>query len=800
MDAPEIPGDLLQQPAYMPMDKWRWTQNKPLSDAVTLRSISGTLPYALRAESRDEFLLAVVDATCATSIMRGKIDGTEVTYLCKSWSRASRDLWRGFYSELKLFSSPHYMRGMQGFIVPNIINLYESPSSISLLMELPHTSFWMEASADMPDVLKKVVYHHYIALHQRGILHGEPELRNMLIGGDGHVTLINFHAARARDSIPELGLEQANQRDFALELRQVAYKLDYDGARARENAKMARFLALEKRNKRLRERGRPADKPLLEEREEPFVPLDVWRKRWTNAPDAAPRRHVVPGQAPDELQRCIHSFEAVIEHMDHIETTEMVSPIIVRMPPSAPSSSGAGPSSPSAPSSSRKRKAGRAIEDAESPHKRARGDEGSDEPPPPPPSYERSSTTYDTGTSQILLRAQPTQKFPPKADFVRDFVDKPYNGPRGYYVPDPPTEARMSAMRIVHIRNTNAIQAGLQGLHYYRLDLPQVHGPAFKRSVPAGCHISLGALKRRRAAAEHPDTTEGMRAAKRVRFEQDRVAALMERRKVQFKEEVSFLEPPPQVPDYGRAIVDAPPGGWLREPAPAAVDEPPAAWLPEPVPAVVDEPPVAWLPEPAPAAEVRILRSILKSTPPVKGMTYDFSLWPTRSHGAADELDEAGSELSVRGSPPNAAAGPSASPLSDPDAPEGSGRILPFTGVAAERAAGSATERYDDASIADGSDGAASLSGPPSVPSLARTDEAFAAPAPWTVPFAERPGASMVRGTDASGVAGKWYRTQPWPRGGAGSPAGRVPLPEDSEEEETSEVEVILFKLSDSDE
>lgn len=402
-----------------------------------------------------------------------------------------------------------------------------------------------------------------------------------------------------------------------------------------------------------------------------------------------------------------------------------------------------------------------------------------------------SSTTYDTGTSETLLQAQPTQRYPPKPDFVRDFADKPYNGPRGYYVPSPPMESLASTMRNIHIRNTNAIGAALQGLHYYRFDKPTVRAPSFKRNLPAGCHISLGALKRQRAAAEHPDTTEGMRAAKRVRFEQDRVASLMERRKVKFREEVSFLEPPPVVPDYARIIVDGPPAGWPPEPVPAAVDEPPAAELPQPVPAAVEMP-----------------RSILKPTPPVKGVTYDFSLWPMRSHGAFDDPDEDSAPL-VLGPPPDAAAaaGPSALPPAGPDAPEGSGRILPFTGVAGERV-GRSTERYADASIADGADGAASsLSGRPSVPSLALTDEAFAAsaPAPWTVPFMEGPRASMVRGTEASAATGEWYRprsrTQPQSRGGAGSSAGHAPLPDDSEEDEMEmvEVEAILFRLSDSD-
>lgn len=270
--------------------------------------------------------------------------------------------------------------------MPNIINVYDGPFSISFLMELPHTSFWMEASADMPNVLKKAVVEAYVMLHNQGILHGEAELRNMLIGGDGRVTLVNFHAARAREPIPELGLERADKHELALELRQVMYKLDYEGARARENARMQRFAALIKLNKRRRAERHPEEKPMLEELAERPPPPEVWQTQWVNVPDAPPRRHVVPGQALDELQRCIDSFRVVIQRMEEFDAKEMTSPLIRLGRSSAASGASEDLSSLR---NSRKRKA--ASEDSELPYKRVRGDEDVDEPPLPPSTYDRTS-------------------------------------------------------------------------------------------------------------------------------------------------------------------------------------------------------------------------------------------------------------------------------------------------------------------------------------------------------------------------------------------------------------------------
>lgn len=317
-------------------------------------------------------------------------------------------------TQLKLYKSPLGLWNLQGKIVPKMINLYNGDTAISLLMEPPHTSFWMEASADMPHTLKKAVVKAYVYLHYKGILHGEAEPRNMLIGGDLRVTLANFHAARVTratakfhdgrvtraklhddpdpDPVSSLGIDEATQRDLELELRRVMYKLDYDGARSREDAKRKRFLAMERKHLDQLARGPKTEEISLYERAGIPAP-DVWKKQWINDLDAAPRRHVVPGQPPDELERCLETFRALIEAQAEADAKEAISPII---PLTTRCSSSRPPQPPpSAQENPRKRKAGPSEDDSEQAPKRARDDKDAVAPASrSPPKYPRKSVSH----------------------------------------------------------------------------------------------------------------------------------------------------------------------------------------------------------------------------------------------------------------------------------------------------------------------------------------------------------------------------------------------------------------------
>ncbi|KAF8898534.1 hypothetical protein BD779DRAFT_1385865, partial [Infundibulicybe gibba] len=72
----------------------------------------------------------------------------------------------------------------QGIIVPNVIGVYSTQDRVRLVTELPHQSFWIEASPDMPDVLKVRCIEAFQMLHAHGVCHGDVKLSNILIGGD----------------------------------------------------------------------------------------------------------------------------------------------------------------------------------------------------------------------------------------------------------------------------------------------------------------------------------------------------------------------------------------------------------------------------------------------------------------------------------------------------------------------------------------------------------------------------------------------------------------------------------------
>ncbi|KAL7285265.1 hypothetical protein ACG7TL_000359 [Trametes sanguinea] len=595
MDLSELPEqarESLDQPAYQPVAKFSWATGLPLSGSELLYNIHVERSYSL-------------------SIMRGKIGDRDMTYLCKRWWRAARSSWKGFYAELKLFSSPLYLRDMQGCGIPYLINLYSGADAISFLMALPHQSFWIEASADMPNELKKQVIITYIALHARGVLHGSPELHNMLVGGDGRVTLIDFHAARARKPIPELGIEAVTRAELDLELRQVMFKLDYEGARKREYARMKRLQPLWDRLAECTRQGLPLEKIPIDELRDPPPSWEHWKRDWINSLNGRPRRFVVPGQTPEEYRQASAAFCQMLEDWHELEKKDAVSPLIYIVPSSPPhsrapsptpsSSSAPSPAEPSPPSSApeanrRKRKKESGPDDTPPPSKRPRGADLPNGSIPPPPRYERKTTSYDAGEAVKLLPAAGTTKSEPRADRVRDFAHEPYDGPRGYYFPHPPTEARRDMMRIVKIRNENAIACGEEGLPYYRLDRGFLSPPAFKRCLVKGLHVARGTLKRQRDEAEHPVSLSQQQRAKRQRFEDDRRAALSEDRIVWFNDTVSYQDPPREE-DYERG----PAGSTSSAPVPRSH-------------------------RPS-ASTARPRRSILKPTRPVKTVSYNLAKW-----------------------------------------------------------------------------------------------------------------------------------------------------------------------------
>jgi hypothetical protein len=115
-------------------------------------------------------------------------------------------------------------------------------------MELPHPHSWRVADRSLSTDEKHAIVDAYAQIHARGVLHGDVALRHILIGmsvrqsfhcfltrpalgRDGKPTIINFRRASCLRPAMKIGLGGCSTHEFQLEMRQVKFLLDYQGAR-----------------------------------------------------------------------------------------------------------------------------------------------------------------------------------------------------------------------------------------------------------------------------------------------------------------------------------------------------------------------------------------------------------------------------------------------------------------------------------------------------------------------------------------------------------------------------------------
>ena len=158
----------------------------------------------------------------------------------------------------------------------------------------------------MPDVLKHRCVEAFERLHAQGVLHGDAELRHMLIDADAKVTIIDFKAAAT--SVPlenvdadEVGLRKATPEEFRLEMRRVKFKLDYDGAREKERQRQLR-----------KKKGELKEEDVLD----PPVDSHVLKFHWLEGCERPPTRFVVPGQTKEQVETTVKRFLRRVEEMD----------------------------------------------------------------------------------------------------------------------------------------------------------------------------------------------------------------------------------------------------------------------------------------------------------------------------------------------------------------------------------------------------------------------------------------------------------------------------------------------------
>ncbi|KAJ7492895.1 hypothetical protein FB451DRAFT_1079243 [Mycena latifolia] len=284
-------GDVLQKSIYTPHGKWAWVADLPFRDS-------------------EPSILLSAGVMCSAFLKTGTIGDRTVRYVSKVW--LTKEKWHGFFSELALYKVQ--LKSLQGRVVPAIINVYSSAGAVDVAMEPPHHSFWIEASPDMPHILKKRCVQAFEKLHAAGVHHGDIELRHMLIGGDARVTIIDFQASRALVPNPAVQLAAATPDELRMEMRKVKFKLDYEGARAREDEKLMRTARLARRNQ---ERGR-FEELVEEDKVDPPIDSREWNLEWIGAP-VEPARFVVPGQSEADIESAVGEFLSILEKLEEEE-------------------------------------------------------------------------------------------------------------------------------------------------------------------------------------------------------------------------------------------------------------------------------------------------------------------------------------------------------------------------------------------------------------------------------------------------------------------------------------------------
>lgn len=307
----------LAQPIYRPSGAWAWLDGLSLRDCQDKVSLNNGRDFEI-------------------DLRTGRAAGREIRYLSKSWPLDKR--CDGFISELALYKKQ--LKPLQGIVVPNIIGVFTGTRRINVAMEVPHSSFWIESSSDMPNVLKKACVEALEKLHAQGVFHGNIGLSHFLIGGDARVTIVGFHAARALDPNPQVYLGSTTAADLRLELRKLKFKLDYQGAREKEREKFTQYVKRAQRNRkeRFKVTRDPTYSPNYEDdpqsdRLDP--PVDVRQPiGWLDALEEAPRRYIMPGQSIEDYENAVHDFLSVLYQMDtgHLPPTHIPSP----SPPSSP--------------------------------------------------------------------------------------------------------------------------------------------------------------------------------------------------------------------------------------------------------------------------------------------------------------------------------------------------------------------------------------------------------------------------------------------------------------------------------
>jgi hypothetical protein len=264
--------------------------------------------------------------------------------------------------KLALFTSPKYLRDLQGICVPRLLGIFKKNDFVTFAFELPHANSWMEAHPGLPLAIKNRIVDAYRQLHAKGILHDDVETRHMLVSDDGRITIIDFNLSRVLKGNEPLGLAPCSLSELRLEKIQVTVMLRYPGAvekmlleidqqrwrliqKQTEIKRIRMELAADKRwREKVRSRNRrkrrhdemdedssDEDPDILLERELRLpdrVPMEEYLEKWLSDPERS-RRFIIPGGHcnPKSLPDPVYPFEephAVKLFLESLEERDLV--------------------------------------------------------------------------------------------------------------------------------------------------------------------------------------------------------------------------------------------------------------------------------------------------------------------------------------------------------------------------------------------------------------------------------------------------------------------------------------------
>ncbi|KAK7694578.1 hypothetical protein QCA50_001764 [Cerrena zonata] len=542
---------------YVPHGRWAFVKDVEVTDTATLNIITENDNTSVRI---------------CTSAFGGEV----IPHIVKRWKQNIVPARNPMFKELALYRLPQFLLPLQGEVVPHIIGVYGRPTFTDVKMELPDSSFWFEASPRMPEVLKSLCIEAYKKLHARGVLHGSVDLRHILISGSGKIQILDFTKSRVKvkPSSPDFGIAKATNAEFEQELRKVMFKLDYQSARSFETSRYLTTCVQSQINQWNEADGLECEYqirniPLTGDNVSfPFSDRKQW-KEWNADWDRRPLKFEMPGQTPEELDTRWEQFNQWLYDNEMLYWRIVYNSVVKTM------------AEPPAPAPKRKRKANTAPDDTPSPKRLCSPSPSSStstitsiEPQDiqmgsrpstsftvpqhaTNPAVESLSTEipsssdsdddsdielldpeivikeeeevypvpYVPTTSNIFSVQEPTglptssSCSDPPEPIVRDFINHPFDGPKGFYVPHPPLEARASLQRILWMRAENAARCTQAGLPYKF----QVGRIQYGQSGSGGhkhiSGLSMGGMKRKQEELEELDRSGHLKNKRRLLIE-----------------------------------------------------------------------------------------------------------------------------------------------------------------------------------------------------------------------------------------------------------------------------------------